>query len=61
MSDMQGATNMQGATTMQTNNEQTGMLRDGAVAGAAGAAAGAGAGYMAGRNQVIGYNFNRLT
>lgn len=39
---------MQGATNMQSTNEQPGMLRDAAVAGAAGA----GAGSMAGRNQV---------
>ncbi len=43
---------MQGATNMQSTNEQPGMLRDAAVAGAAGTAAGAGAGSMAGRNQV---------
>ena len=49
---MQGAPNTQGVTNMQSGNDQTGMLRDAAVVGAAGAGAGAGAGYMANRNQV---------
>jgi hypothetical protein len=51
--NMQGATNPQGVSNMQSSNEQTGMLRDGAVAGAVGAGAGAGSGYMASRNQVL--------